>query len=212
MIPVPELTLFFVMVFGIVLVPGLDMAFVLSSALIGGRRSGLVAVAGIVAGGLCHVVGGTLGVGAILRGAPAAFNLLLLVGSAYVAWLGVGLLRARAAALGEEASGSRSLAATFRRGAFTNLLNPKAYLFTLAVFPQFLRPERGSLIPQAMALAVVIALTQATVYGGVALAAGRLQPWLEARPGAMLRMSRAVGCLLVLVALWTALEGWRRLT
>ena len=50
-----HLWLFFLMVLGIIVLPGLDMAFVLASSLTSGRRAGLVAVAGIVAGGMCHV-------------------------------------------------------------------------------------------------------------------------------------------------------------
>jgi len=47
-----HLWLFFLMVLGIIVLPGLDMAFVLASSLTSGHRAGLVAVAGIVAGGM----------------------------------------------------------------------------------------------------------------------------------------------------------------
>ena len=53
-----HLWLFFLMVLGIIILPGMDMAFVMASSLTGGRRSGLYAVGGIVAGGICHVVAG----------------------------------------------------------------------------------------------------------------------------------------------------------
>ena len=53
-----HLWLFFVLVLGTILLPGLDMAFILASALTGGRRSGLTAVAGIMTGGVCHVAMG----------------------------------------------------------------------------------------------------------------------------------------------------------
>ena len=61
-----QLWLFFALVFGIVVLPGMDMAFVLGSALAGGRRSGLYAVAGLVAAGACHVAVGALGITALL--------------------------------------------------------------------------------------------------------------------------------------------------
>ena len=61
-----QLWLFFALVFGIVVLPGMDMAFVLGSALAGGRRTGLAAVAGLVVAGACQVVVGTLGVSALL--------------------------------------------------------------------------------------------------------------------------------------------------
>ena len=99
--------------------------------------------------------------------------------------------------------------ATFRQGVLTNLLNPKAYLFMLAVFPQFLRPEYGPLWLQGVVLWVIIALTQATVYGAIALAADRARGWLESRPAATAMVARGVGVLMVGAALLTAVEGWR---
>ena len=44
----PDLWIFFAMVFGIVVIPGMDMAFVASCALVAGRSGGLAAVAGMM--------------------------------------------------------------------------------------------------------------------------------------------------------------------
>ena len=139
-----HLGVFFVMVLGIIVMPGMDMAFVLANALAGGKRRGLLAVAGIVVGGACHVVAAALGLGLLLKLWPALFNIILLAGAAYIAWIGLSLLRAASAAgalpAAPAAGGGWS---TFRQAVITCLLNPKAYLFMLAVFPQFLRPEQG---------------------------------------------------------------------
>src|SRR6188768_1331416 len=88
-----HLWLFFSLVFGIVILPGMDMAFVLGSALVGGRRAGLAAVAGLVAGGVCHVVMGASGLAVLLALVPSAFNAMLVAGALYVAWIGWGLWR-----------------------------------------------------------------------------------------------------------------------
>ncbi len=88
-----QLWLFFVIVFGVVLLPGLDMAYVLGSALSGGRTAGLTAVSGIVAGGVCLVTVTTLGIGVLVKTIPGAFNVLLLAGALYIAWIGVTILR-----------------------------------------------------------------------------------------------------------------------
>lgn len=204
-----HLWLFFVMVFGVVVLPGLDMAFVLACALVGGRRAGLAATAGIVAGGVCHVAMGALGIVAILRLVPAAFNLVLLSGAAYIAWIGIALLRSRAAFGDVPLQRPRSQGATFRQGLLTSLLNPKAYLFMLAIFPQFLKPEYGDIALQAVVLWSIIALTQVAIYGGMALAGDRVRAWLSARPSANAWLARIVGGVLLATALYTALEGWR---
>jgi threonine/homoserine/homoserine lactone efflux protein len=201
--------MFFVMVFGVVLLPGLDMAFVLGSSLVGGRRAGLAATAGIVAGGVCHVAMGALGIVAVLQLIPAAFNLVLLAGAAYVAWIGLALLRSRATFGESPQQRARSRAATLRQGLVTSLLNPKAYLFTLAVLPQFLKPEYGDVGAQAVVLWLIIALTQIAIYGGMALAGDRVRVWFAKRPSSNGGLARGVGVVLLATAAYTAFEGWR---
>ncbi|MDR6874140.1 threonine/homoserine/homoserine lactone efflux protein [Bosea sp. BE125] len=204
------LWMFFSLVLGIVIVPGMDMAFVLANSLAGGRRGGFFAIGGVIAAGICHVVIGVLGVGIVLQLVPAAFNIMLLLGAAYVAWLGFCLFR-NGAALGRvELAEQRTAWTIFSQGALTNLLNPKAYLFMLAVFPQFLKPEAGRIWLQAAILSLIIALTQALVYGCLAVVAGGGRTALAARPHATVLIGRAVGVLLMLVAAVTAFEGWRR--
>ena len=177
-----HLWLFFALVFGTILLPGLDMAFILASALTGGRRSGLTAVAGIMTGGVCHVAMGATGLAVLLKLFPSAFNVVLLLGALYVAWIGISLLRSRASFSTASKSSPRSLSATFRQGVLTSLLNPKAYVFMLAIFPQFFRPEYGPLWVQAAVLWLIIAVTQAVVYGAVALLASQARGWLGPIP------------------------------
>ena len=208
-LPASPLWLYFLLVAGIVALPGMDMAFVLASALTGGRRAGLAAVSGLVAGGWIHVAFGALGVGLLLQAAPGLFQALLVAGSAYVAWIGWTLLRG-AAALGEPAASARPAHATFSRAVATCLLNPKAYLFTLAVFPQFLRGNQGSAAAQVLAMATITSCTQVAVYGSLALAAGRAGTWLRGNPAMQRALGRGVGALLVLAAAWTAAHGLLR--
>lgn len=203
-----HLWLFATLVLGVVVLPGLDMAYIMGSALSGGRRAGFAALAGVVAGGVCHVVMTGLGVSVLLRTVPGAFNALLVAGALYIAWIGVSLIRSHAA-FSVAATGDRPLAATFRQGLLTCLLNPKAYLFMLAIFPQFLRPEYGALVVQAAVMWLIIALNQVFVYGGLALAADRARRWLSREPAAGVFVARSVGVLLIGAAMFTGIEGWR---
>jgi threonine/homoserine/homoserine lactone efflux protein len=206
-----DLLLFAALVFGIVVLPGLDMAYVMGSSLTAGRRHGLAAVAGIALGGMCLVVMTTLGIGVLLKVVPAAFNALLLSGALYIAWIGISLMRADSA-FGMQPHGCAMSAWTaFRRGTLTCLMNPKAYLFMLAVFPQFLHAGYGPLWSQAIVLWLIIALAQVTVYGAVALAAAQARGWLVRRPAAGLAIARVVGTVLIGAALLTGFEGWRSL-
>src|SRR6185295_7888814 len=200
MIPAPELLLFFGLVFGIVILPGLDMAFILGSALVGGRATGFAAIVGIV------------GIAIVLQLFPAAFAALLVVGAAYMAWIGVSIWRSGATLGAPEGAIPPSRAATFRRGALTNILNPKAYAFMLAIFPQFVRPDRGPIATQALELATIITATQIGVYGTLVCAADRARWWLALHPKVERGLAKGVGALLVACAIWSAAEGWRHLT
>jgi threonine/homoserine/homoserine lactone efflux protein len=205
------LWLFALLVFGIVALPGMDMAFVLSSTLADGRRGGFAALAGIVAGGVAHVAMGTLGIGLLLQAFPAAFNALLVAGALYVGWIGWNLWR-QPGALGEvDPAASRSATRTFLRALATCLLNPKAYVFTVAVFPQFLHPERGSLFAQAAALSAICAATQVAVYGSVALGAAGLRQRLVHSADGQLMLGRGVALLLVATAAWALWASWQRI-
>jgi threonine/homoserine/homoserine lactone efflux protein len=216
-----DLWLFAALVFGVIVLPGMDMAFVAGSAVLGGLRSGSAALAGIVAGGAVHVAVAMTGVALLLGLWPAAFNALLLAGAAYMAWVGWQVLRS-AAPLHEDMAASGAAAAmapmplpashgaVFRRALATCLLNPKAYAFSLAVFPAFVRSGERGVWQQALLLGAIVAANQVLVYGAVALAAagagrvlgsGRVQRW----------MPRVVGPLLMAAALVTPVLGWRPL-
>jgi threonine/homoserine/homoserine lactone efflux protein len=192
-----QLWMFFLIVFGVIAIPGLDMAFVFGSSLVGGRRAGLAAVGGIVAGGICHTTAGATGASVLLTTSPLAFNAVLLAGAAWVAWVGVSLLRSRPSPAAATAAEPRTLPATFRQGAVTCLLNPKAYVFMLAVFPHFLSRQSAAIAAQAAVLGAIIAGTQIAVYGSLALAAARAGRWLEERPAAQTYVSRCVGVVLL---------------
>lgn len=203
-----NLWLFVLLLFGIIIVPGMDMMFVLANALTGGRRAGLVATAGVMLGGAVHTLFGATGVGLLLKLAPQLYAAMLFAGAAYMAWIGVTLARSSIIVGKVAGAASRSLWTAFRQGAATCLLNPKAYLFVLSVYPQFLRPQYGAVWLQALVMGVMTLLLQFAIYGGLALAAGRSRDLLVANPRATIIVGRAAGALLVAIAAWTAWHGW----
>lgn len=204
-----HLWLFAVLVAGIIILPGMDMAFIVGSALTGGRAAGFSALAGVVAGGAVHVAMAVLGVGLLLQASPLAFNVLLLAGAAYIAWIGAQLLRHPGALTELQAVPRQAHVRGFAQGLATCLMNPKAYVFMIAVFPQFLRPQAGGVAMQALAMAAIIAAMQTAIYGGMAWAAGGLRGWLRGNAGVQIALCRAVGALLLATAAWTAWQGWR---
>ena len=206
-----SLYLYFLVVFSVIILPGMDMAFVMGSSMVGGRGAGMAAVAGIVAGGLVHMAIGASGLFALLALVPTAFNAMLMAGVAYVAWIGWSLLRIDALAAPRISMRARSGRATFWGAIATCFLNPKAYLFMLAIFPQFVQSAQGSIWVQALALGLITAATQVAVYGALALLAARLQDALVARPQAGAWIARGAGVMLLVAAAFTmygALRIW----
>jgi threonine/homoserine/homoserine lactone efflux protein len=204
-----HLWLYALLVFGIIALPGLDTAFVLASSLASGREAGFAAIAGLVLGGFAHVFLSAFGIGLLLQHVPALFNVMLTAGGLYVAWMGYSLWRG-ASAVGEiESIQTRAMGVTFGRAVLTCLLNPKAYIFMLAVFPQFIKPECGALWLQALILFGIGAICQMLVYGTVVVAAAKARNWIRTSSGSQIIFGRSVALLLLFTAAWTLWTGWQ---
>ncbi|WP_159946889.1 LysE family translocator [Rhizobium sp. 18065] len=204
-----NLWLFLLLLTGIVIVPGMDMIYVLASALSGGKRAGLAATGGMMAGGAIHTVFGTLGTGALVALVPQLFTPLLIVGAGYMIWIGLSLVRSSITVGAVETGATRRLSSTFGQALVTCLLNPKAYLFVVAVYPQFLRPQYGSLLMQGAVMGLMTMAVQGLVYGSVALAGHGARHTLVENPGLTKAIGRSAGLLLIAAAIFTlAHELW----
>ena len=201
------LWIYLVLLFGIIVVPGMDMFFVIANALTGGRRAGLAAVGGIMLGGAVHTLFGAIAVGVLTQLPTMVFQAMILVGAAYMAWIGWTLLRSAITVDSIGQAKSRSDWVAFGQGLVTCLLNPKAYLFVLAVFPQFIRPEYGPIWSQALVMGVMTVSMQFLIYGALALAAGKGRDALIGNPQVTIWIGRGAGALFIVVALFTAWHG-----
>jgi threonine/homoserine/homoserine lactone efflux protein len=144
MLGIHELWLFIVSGLLLNVTPGPDTAYIVGRSLQLGWRGGVVAALGIGAGCLLHVFAAAIGLSALLAASSAAFTLVKWAGAAYLCFLGVKMLLARAAspaAAAATATGTISLRQVFVQGALTNALNPKVALFFLAFLPQFVATD-----------------------------------------------------------------------
>jgi threonine/homoserine/homoserine lactone efflux protein len=119
-------------------------------------------------------------------------------------------MRTRAGVALQMGTAQRSTGMTFLRATLTCLMNPKAYVFMLAVVPQFLRPAAGPVWLQACALSAITAATQAGVYGGLALLSVRAGAWLGGNPDKAAVVARLIGGMLALSALVAGVQGWQQ--
>jgi RhtB (resistance to homoserine/threonine) family protein len=190
------------------LTPGPDVLYIVTHALRSGAKAGVVAALGINAGCFVHIFAAAVGVSALLAASATAFTVLKWAGAAYLMWVGVRLLFARAARQGWDAAApaqqAGSLWATFRGGFLTNALNPKVAIFFLAFVPQFIAPDTGQKALAFLALGTLFNINSLAINAGWALAAA----WM-ARHGAVRRgmhwLDRAAGALFVAFGLRLAL-------
>ena len=124
--------------------PGPDTAYIVGRSVQLGWRGGVVAVLGIEAGCTLHVLAAAIGLSALLAASSMAFMLVKWAGAAYLCFIGVKMLLARApmpAAIAANESGAISMRQVFVQGALSNALNPKVALFFLAFLPQFVAAD-----------------------------------------------------------------------
>ncbi|MEK8052055.1 LysE family translocator [Ideonella sp. DXS22W] len=193
--------------------PGADMALIATRAASGGFRAGAAAALGVGAGCGVHIAAAALGVSALLAGSATAFTLLRWVGAAYLVWLGVAMLRARAPEAGTAASTRTAPDTTpwrrvFAQGFLTNALNPKVALFFLAFVPQFIAADAPHKALAFVALGAVFVVDATLVNLGLAWGVATLRQRLghgagTARLGRWVH--RGVGALFVALGLKLAL-------
>lgn len=197
---------FSILLFGIIIVPGMDMFFVIANALTGGRARGLSATAGVMLGGVFHTVFAAVCVGVLTTLPSFVFTAILLAGAAYMAWIGWTLVRSSITVSSLGSNGSTSMRQAFGQGFVTCILNPKAYMFTLAVYPQFMLAKFGSMLGQALVLGLITIVTQGLVYGGLGLAAAKSRDFLTGYPAVTTWIGRGAGAVFLCVAAWTVVR------
>ncbi len=198
---------FLVLVIGIIALPGADMAFIMGNTLAGGRSLGVAAISGIVAGGMAHSVMAYLGIGVVLQAVPWAFPVMLVVGAIYLAWLGVQFIISTPASSAATSITARSRRWTVVQGMTVSLLNPKAYFFMLAVYPQFIRPQEGTLGIQIITLGTIIAAVQIMIYGGTAWSVAKVSGRSTNSAALQVQLSRALGILLIGIAVLSVMRA-----
>lgn len=166
--------------------PGPDMMFIVAVGGRGGSAAGMTAACGVACAMLVHSVAAALGLSALFGTLPLLYHLLRWAGAGYLLYLAVRAFRDRSAPLAENRPagpgppGARrtGLRRAFRRGAITNLLNPKVILFNISFLPQFVDPRLGHVAGQFMVLGTTITVMGLAVDGTVGLLSGRLSALL----------------------------------
>ena len=155
--------------------PGPDMLLIASRSISQGKASGFATLAGIQVGTYCHALAVALGLSELFLAVPVAYDVVRYAGAAYLLYLAWQAFRLTGTVFAPTPGLRRyPLGVVFRQGLLTNLLNPKMALFVLALFPQFVNPDAGSVAVQILLLATVLNLIGIAVNGIVIVMASRL--------------------------------------
>ncbi|MEJ2176158.1 MAG: LysE family translocator [bacterium] len=179
---------------------GPDMLLVIARSLAGGPRDGVLVATGLVGGLLLHTTIVALGLAALLAASALAFNLIKWAGAAYLAWLGLQILRHAGDAASLEAPRRRYRAQELvTQGFLSAALNPKLALFFLAFLPQFADGRAAPVAQQLALLGALFALMGCGSYAALSFVVGRARGFLASKARRILE--RAAGALLILLAL-----------
>ena len=197
----------------LIIMPGPNSMFCLSVAAQHGSRKAYRAVCGVLLGDLVLILLTVLGAGTALKLYPALFHAMKLVGGLYLAYIGFGLLRG---ALRKGLAPPPVLAAglpptppaghIFKRALLLSLTNPKAILFLLSFFVQFVDPTYLHPALSFLLLALVMQTVSFSYLTLLVFAGHRLANLFRRRRRVATACTAATGLLFIgfAVSLWLA--------
>ena len=185
--------------------PGPNMTYLAALSLTSGMRTGFAAVAGIALGLATYGVVAALGLAAVIEHSPLLYGILRWGGVAYLLWLAWETWSSERDISPDATDGPDGEPfVAFRRGLITNLLNPKAAVFYVAVLPEFIRPGAGSVMAQTLALGAIYVTIATAIHAAIVTLAGTLQSKI-ATPDNRRTIRRLLALALVAIAIWFAL-------
>ncbi|MFI6738278.1 LysE family translocator [Nonomuraea sp. NPDC050451] len=183
--------------------PGPDFAVVVRRSAVSGRLHGMAAATGIAVGVFVWVAASTTGIAALLAASATAFTVVKVVGAAYLLYLGAKALRSALRTGGKlelelPDPARRGTWAAFAEGLLTNVLNPKAALFFVALVPQFV--SSGASTGETLLLSVIALAGTVAWFLVVANVVGTLRR-VFARPAVRRAVDGLTGAALVALGL-----------
>ena len=193
---------------GIILLPGPNSLFVLSVATVRGVKAGYQGACGVFVGDTILLLFTALGAASLLRTYPALFMVVKYAGAAYLTWVGVNLLIAAVkkwrgngsvdmSTDAAVAQATANLQQPFKRALVISLLNPKAILFLLSFFVQFIDPSYDTPAVPFLILSAIIMVFSALYLSALIFAGARLAQGFSRRKRLSATLSSAVGGLFV---------------
>jgi homoserine/homoserine lactone efflux protein len=184
-------------------VPGPSVTVVVANSLAGGTRAGLLTILGTELSMLSMVFIVALGLEAVMQIVSEAFEIIKLVGAAYLIWIGWKMFSSSGKLAFDPAAPQESWARYVVQGAIINWSNPKTLLFLGAFLPQFVDMSQPA-FGQIMILGIIVMIVATLSDCVYAVLAGSARQVLTAARVRM--MSRVSGAILMVGGVWLALQ------
>ncbi|HEX6151837.1 LysE family translocator [Nocardioides sp.] len=188
--------------------PGPAIALILRRAAVDGWRGAVPTVLGLEAGLYLWALAAAAGFAALVAASTAAYVVLKVVGAVVLIWLGVKAWRAALkgrAELVEADAPAASWRRRFGEGLVVQLANPKAAVFMLAFYPQFVPADRPLFVTTA-GLALLQVLLETALYLSLAYGVGRAGAFFR-RSEIRRRVEAVTGTVLVGLGLRVAVSS-----
>lgn len=161
--------------------PGADVLYVLANTS-ARKRTGIIAVLGIITGLLIHTLAVAVGVGELFAHSPFAFKLLKWMGALYLAYFAIHILFSKEKEdLADVQVKQHTLRSIYIKGFLTNALNPKAILYFLAVIPQFVDSTLGYVQLQLLLISFIDIMIAFLVLSSMSLMAHYFGQFLKSK-------------------------------
>jgi len=198
MVPLSHWVTFVIAAALLIALPGPSVLFVIGRTLALGRRAGLLSVVGNAGGMLVQTSLVALGVGAIVAQSIVVLTVIKFAGAAYLVFLGIQAIRhRREASAPVESAAPRSTLRLLGEGFVVGVTNPKSIVFFVAILPQFIDPNAGTIPFQLAELGlsfVVLALLMDSVW---VVTAGAARHWFARSPKRLSQLGVAGGVVMI---------------
>ncbi|MDE1205887.1 LysE family translocator [Tenacibaculum larymnensis] len=183
MIPFNDLLLFGLAALIMVLSPGPNMIYLISRSLSQGKKAGIVSLLGVMCGFLFHILMVSFGLTAIFFAVPYAFVVVKFLGVGYLLYLAYNTVKSKNKIFDADQNlKSDKPLKLFNIGLLTNILNPKMAVFYLSFFPQFIKPEHGSILGQSFQLGITQILISFLINFLIVISAAKMANWFSKKP------------------------------
>lgn len=199
---ITDLTAFVVGTIVIVLLPGPNSLYVMTVASREGVAAGYRGACGIFVGDAILMILSATGVASVLHTTPTLFMALKYAGAGYLSWLGIGLLRSairiwRSPVISSDSPRAIDASRPFRTALMISLMNPKAILFFVSFFIQFVSPAYPYPELSFLILGIIVQLCSALYLSALIFGGARLANALRQRQRLSATATGSVGGLFI---------------